>query len=77
MVEEQLSQVEVPVNVTVDEPSCLFFDGQAPVMALGKPPGIAFGEYANIFINTVFRMGATFRRIDVDFARYRTGINSS
>ena len=60
------------INVTVYEPSRLFINGQAPVMALGKTPGITFGEYANIFINTVFRMGAKFRRIDVDFARYRT-----
>ena len=64
--------VEVPANITVVEPSCLLIDGQALVMALGKPTDIAtFGQYADTFTNTVFRMGANYGRIDVVFDRYQ------
>ena len=52
-------QVQTPATVILDEPSCLLIDGQALVMALGKPPDIrTFGNYANIFASTVFKMGA-------------------
>ena len=65
-------QVEVPANITVVEPSCLLIDGQALVMALGKQTDIAtFGQYADTFTNTVFRMGANYGRIDVVFDRYQ------
>ena len=48
-------QVEVPANIKVVEPSCLLIDGQALVMALGKPTDIAtFGQYGDNFTNTVF-----------------------
>ena len=41
-------------------------------MALGKPPDIrTFGDYANTFANTVFKMGAKYQRIDVVFDRYQ------
>ena len=49
----------------------LLIDDQALVMALGKPPDIrTFGDYANTFANTVFKMGAKYQRIDVVFDRY-------
>ena len=49
-------QVETSANVAVDEGSCLLIDGQAPLMALGKPPSImTFGDFANIFTETVFK----------------------
>ena len=65
-------QVETSANVAIDEASCLLIDGQALVMALGKPPGIkTFGDIANIFTETVFKMGAKYQRIDVVFDRYR------
>ena len=49
-------QVETSANVAVDEGSCLLIDGQALLMALGKPPGImTFGDFANIFTETVFK----------------------
>ena len=65
-------QVEISANNAVDEASsCLLIDGQALVMALGKPPGIkTFGDFANIFTETVFKMGAKYQRIDVVFDRY-------
>ena len=65
-------QVEVPANITVVKSSCLLIDGQALVMVLGKPTDIAtFGQYADTFTNTVFRMGANYGRIDVFFDRYQ------
>ena len=30
-----------------------------------------FGEYANVFASTVFKMGAKYQRIDVVFDRYQ------
>ena len=64
--------MQTPATVILDEPSCLLIDGQALVMALGKPPDIiTFGDYANIFASTVFKMGANYQRIDVVFDRYQ------
>ena len=64
--------MQTPATVILDEPSCLLIDGQALVMALGKPPDIiTFGDYANIFASTVFNMGANYQRIDVVFDRYQ------
>ena len=52
-------------------PSCLVIDGQALVMALGKPPETTtFGDYANKFTDTVLKMGAKYQRVDVVFDRY-------
>ena len=65
-------QVQTPATGILDEPSCLLIDGQALVMTLGKPPDIrTFGDYANIFAITVFKMGANYQRIDVVFDRYQ------
>ena len=66
-------EVQIPTNVTLSEPSCLLIDGQALVMALGKPPDIrTFGDYANTFGNTVLKMGRKFQRIDIVFDRYQS-----
>ena len=63
--------VQTHATVILDEPSCLLIDGQALVMALGKPPDIrTFSDYPNIFASTVFQMGANCQRIDVVFGRY-------
>ena len=65
-------KLETSANVAVDEASCLLIDGQALVMAHGKPPGMkTFGDFANIFAETVFKMGAKYQRIEVVFDRYR------
>lgn len=43
-------QVQTKGYIRLDEPSCLIMDGQALVMAFGKPPDIrTFGEYATVF----------------------------
>ena len=64
--------MQTPTTFILDEPRCLLSDGQAPVIALVKPPDfITFGDYANIFASTVFNMGANYQRIDVVFDRYQ------
>ena len=50
----------------------LLIDGQTLVMALSKPPNIkTFGEYAKTFAAALYKMGATFQRIDVTFDQSR------
>ena len=64
--------VQTPTTVILDEPRCLLIDGQSLVIALVKPPDfIMFGDYANIFDSTVFKMGANYQEIDVVFDRYQ------
>ena len=63
--------VLTPPIVTLHRPSCLIIDSQTLVMALGKHPTIStFGEYANTFAAAVYKMGATFKRIDVVFDQH-------
>ena len=64
--------VLTPPTATLHGPSCLLIDGQALVMALGKPSNIStFGEYAKTYAEVVYKMGTTFQRIDVTFDRYK------
>ena len=63
--------VETPPSVTLSGTAALVIDGQALVMAIGKPQGIfTFGEYANVFVNAVQALGTSFNRTDVTFDRY-------
>ena len=65
-------QVQTPTTVILDEPRCLFIDGQALVIALVKPPDFrTFGDYANSFASTVFKMGEKYQMIDVVFDMYQ------
>ena len=55
-----------------DTSSCLIIDGQALLVALGKPPGaVNFGDLADIFVETILRKGSQYQRIDIVFDRYR------
>jgi hypothetical protein len=50
--------VDTPATVPLPEESCLLIDGQALVLSIGKPQGMkTFGDFANIFTSTVFKMG--------------------
>ncbi|XP_051232747.1 uncharacterized protein LOC127350304 [Dicentrarchus labrax] len=63
--------IQTPADVPLQEPSCFLIDGQALVMALGKPPDITtFGNYANKFADTVLKMAEKYQRVDVVFDRY-------
>ena len=51
----------------------MLIDGQALVVALGKPQNThlgTFGDYASLFLNVVFGYGKNFARIDILFDRY-------
>ena len=65
------SNVSTPANIKITGTASLVIDGQALVMALGKPPGVStFGNYADVFMKSVLDMGAEFDRIDLVFDRY-------
>ena len=61
-----------PELIEIDFPaSCLVIDGQAWVVAFGKSASaVNFGDYADTFVNSIWRVGARFQRIDVVFDRY-------
>jgi hypothetical protein len=60
-------------TVTLVGRSSLLIDGQALVIAIGKPTGThTFGELADTFVNTVLQKGRQYFRIDVLFDRYRS-----
>lgn len=55
-----------------DSPSCLIIDGQALVVALGKPDhAVTFGDLADTFVKAVLKAGSKYQRIDIVFDRYR------
>lgn len=52
--------------------SCLIIDGQALVVALGKPEkAVTFGDLADTYVRAVLKAGSNYQRIDVVFDRYR------
>ena len=52
--------------------SFLIIDGQALVVALGKPDAaVTFGDLADTYAKTVLKTGSEYHRIDVVFDRYR------
>ena len=72
LIDVLIQNVSTPSEIEIKAPSTLIIDGQALVMALGKPKGLnTFGDLADVFSRTVLSMGATFDRIDVTFDRYQ------
>ena len=58
------------INIQPD--SCLIIDGQALVVALGKPNNaLNFGNLVDIFVKTVLQAGAKYQRIDILFDIYQ------
>ena len=52
--------------------SFLIIDGQALVVAHGKPDAaVTFGDLADTYVKTVLKAGSEYHRIDVVFDRYR------
>jgi hypothetical protein len=78
LVEELTTGIDCPQSVMLEGTSCLIVDGQAQVNILGKPKEAStFGQLADIFVQSVLRMGQNYDRIDVVFDRYReTSIKS-
>ena len=63
---------DCPTKVTFVGSSCLVIDGQAAVVALGKPSHASnFGHLADAFNNSIINAGKNFDRIDITFDRYR------
>ena len=61
-----------PPSVILPGTTGLVIDGQALVMAIGKPHDVTtFGGYADMFVKSVMNMGASFNRIDVTFDHYQ------
>lgn len=55
-----------------DSSSCLIIDGQALVVALGKPDNaMNFGDLADTYVRAVLKAGSKYQRVDVVFDRYR------
>lgn len=68
------SEVECPATISVSEaPSILIIDGQALVVALGKPSKSqpTFGDFAIRFAKRIKYLGAAYTRVDIVFDRYR------
>lgn len=52
--------------------SCLIIDGQALVVALGKPDkAVTFGDFADTYVRTILKAASSYERVDVVFDRYR------
>ena len=52
--------------------SCLIIDGQALILALGKPSdAVTYGDLADNYVKMVLKMGSKFKRIDIVLDRYR------
>jgi len=65
------SGVECPPDIPPADDSCLIIDGQALLIALGKPHGaVTFGDFADAFVKSVLHSGRNCARIDVTFDRY-------
>jgi len=64
--------IECPQVISPEEPACLVIDGQALVVALGKPENaVTFGDFANRYASAVVMAGSNYQLIDVVFDRYR------
>lgn len=60
------------IDITSKESASIIIDGQALVVAIGKPDNAkTFGDLADVFVRTVLKKGEQFARIDVVFDRYR------
>lgn len=67
-----IANIKIPSSIELQGTSCLIIDGQALVVALGRPTEAkTFGDFANIFTQTVLKAGSSFDRVDVVFDRYR------
>ncbi|KAJ8893112.1 hypothetical protein PR048_005695 [Dryococelus australis] len=66
-------RISCPETIQLHEiSSCLVTDGQALVVALGKPENaLIFGNLADMYIMTVLKVCYRYQRIDVVFDRYR------
>ena len=67
------ADIACPATIDLhDRSACLVIDGQARVVAIGKPAEAnTFGDLGDVFVKSVLHSGALYGRIDVVFDRYR------
>ena len=59
-------------TITIPEGATLTIDGQALVMAMGKPPTAkTFGDHADIFVGLFFQFGSQYSHTDIVFDHLR------
>ncbi len=65
--------IDCPETIELhDNSSCLIIDGQALVVAIGRPTTATnFGDLADVFVKSVLQTGSKYQRIDIVFDRYR------
>lgn len=74
LLEVLTKNVNCPTDIEIpeDRTSSLVLDGQALVVAFGKPSEAkTFGDYADRFVSHVLKIGLKFDRIDVTFDSYK------
>ncbi|KAG1683504.1 hypothetical protein GQR58_009959 [Nymphon striatum] len=71
LVDVMTKDIVCPPQVVLDGSSCLVVDGQAAVVALGKPENVDnFGQFGDAFVKHISDAGQHFNRVDVTFDRY-------
>ncbi len=65
--------IDCPETIELhDQSACLIIDGQALVVAIGKPINAEnFGDLSDVFVKSVLQTGSKYKRIDIVFDRYR------
>ena len=73
LVDVLTKDVNCPPEIDIEDGnSCLVIDGQASVVAFGKPSDAkTFGDYADKFVNHILKTGRKFNRIDIAFDLYK------
>lgn len=57
--------------VEVGDDATIIIEGQAQMVAIGKPNGIStFGDLSDLFQSTILRAGGSFDRTDIAFHKY-------
>ena len=68
-----LSGINCPGSFEVEVSSCLIIDGNALIVAIGKPQEAkTFGDLADVFMGVVMHYGRACQQIHVTFDRYWT-----
>ena len=71
----EILTIDIACPATIDlegQPSCLVIDGQARIMAIGKPASAkTCDDLADVFTVSVLQCGRSYAGMDVVFDRYR------
>ena len=71
LLDELTKNIVCPATIMIPGDATIIIDGQALLVSLGKPQNATtFGDLAQIFIQSIYKSGAMYTRIDVLFDRY-------